>query len=298
MSDTEQLQLLIVDDDELNRDIIMEYLEESDFNITTAEDGDIALNMLEEKPTRFDIILLDRMMPSMDGMEVLARIKKHPILSSIPVIMQTARAGKQDIMDGMKAGAHYYLTKPFEEAMLKTVVKTAINDRQRFLNIHHALEQSTRTLGLLEYGRFSFQTLAHANDLSTLLARACPEPGRVVTGLSELMVNAIEHGNLGIQYDEKTLLNEEGRWREEIERRLELPENQDKFAELTFQKNKQNIIVTIKDQGSGFDWTKYLELDPERAFDNHGRGIAMAKMLSFDQIEYQGSGNEVMITIS
>lgn len=298
MSDSEQLQLLIVDDDELNRDIIEEYLEESDFEITMAEDGDIALNILEEEPTRFDIILLDRMMPNMDGMEVLSRVKKHPILSSIPVIMQTARAGKQDIMDGMKAGAQYYLTKPFEEAMLKTVIKTAINDRQRYLNIQHALEQSTRTLGLLEHGRFLFQTLDHANDLSTLLAKACPDPGRVVTGLSELMVNAIEHGNLGIQYHEKTRLNEEGRWHEEIDRRLKLPENQNKFAELTFQRNEQNITITIKDQGSGFDWNKYLELDPERAFDNHGRGIAMAKMLSFDQLEYQGCGNEVTVTVS
>ncbi|HLD95062.1 MAG TPA: response regulator, partial [Alphaproteobacteria bacterium] len=54
--------------------------------------------------------------------------------------------------------------------------------------------------------------------------------------------------------------------------------------------------IRIKDQGNGFDWKKYLELSPERATDPHGRGIAMAKTLSFSRLEYQGCGNEVVAT--
>jgi len=297
MLNRQTLRLLIVDDDELNRDIIEEYLDESGYEITTADDGDVAIEMLESEPARFDIVLLDRMMPRMDGMEVMSRIMQHPQLSAIPVILQTARASKQDILEGMQAGAHYYLTKPFEETMLKTVVKTADNERRRYLELQHDLGQSTRTLGLMALGRFNFQTLEQANDLATMLAKACPNAERVVTGLSELMINAVEHGNLGISYDEKSKVNAEGCWREEVEKRLQHPENRDKWAELLFQQSENEITVTIKDQGTGFDWSNYLEFNPDRAFDSHGRGIAMANTLSFDQLEYLGCGNEVRITI-
>ncbi|MCF6281711.1 MAG: response regulator [Candidatus Polarisedimenticolaceae bacterium] len=297
MPENRILQLLIVDDDELNRDIIMEHLDESDYIISSANDGDIAIEMLEKEPTKFDIILLDRMMPRMGGMEVLARIKQHPQLSNIPVILQTARTSTEDIIDGMKAGANYYLTKPFKETLLKTVVNTAGTDRKRFLDLQQALLQSTRTLALMQLGCFHFQTLAQASDLATMLANACPDASRVVTGLSELMINAIEHGNLGIGYDEKSELNTSGHWLEEVNNRTESPHNKEKWATISFEQVDNKVTILIKDQGQGFDWHNYLELDPERAFDNHGRGIAMAKMLSFDALEYLGTGNEVRVTI-
>ncbi len=297
MSDEKALQLLIVDDDELNQEIITEHLEDSGYVMTTAEDGDIALEMLEREPTKFDVVLLDRMMPRMGGMEVLSKIRQHPQLSNILVILQTARASTGDIIDGMRAGANYYLTKPFEETMLKTIVKTASEDRKRFLSLQQALAQSTRTLSLMEFGRFNFQTLAQASDLATMLANACPNATRVVTGLSELMINAIEHGNLGIGYDEKSELNISGEWLKEIERRIESSANKNKWACISFEQDQNKITISIKDQGQGFDWHNYLELDPDRAFDNHGRGIAMAKMLSFDSIEYIGTGNKVKVTI-
>jgi hypothetical protein len=55
--------------------------------------------------------------------------------------------------------------------------------------------------------------------------------------------------------------------------------------------------VCIKDQGDGFDFEKYLDMDPARAFDTHGRGIAMSRMLSFDSLDYRGCGNEVEVTV-
>jgi len=297
MSDEKALQLLIVDDDELNREIITEHLADSGYVMSTANDGDIAIEMLESEPTKFDIVLLDRMMPRIGGMEVLSKIRQHPQLSNLLVILQTARASTEDIVDGMKAGANYYLTKPFEETMLKTIVKTASDDRKRFLLLQQALAQNTRTLNLMEFGRFSFQTLAQASDLATMLANACPNASRVVTGLSELMINAIEHGNLGIGYDEKSELNIAGGWLNEIEKRIKSPKNSDKWVNISFEQHDNKITISIRDQGQGFDWHNYLELDPDRAFDNHGRGIAMAKMLSFDSIEYIGVGNEVKVTI-
>jgi hypothetical protein len=56
------------------------------------------------------------------------------------------------------------------------------------------------------------------------------------------------------------------------------------------------VSFDIADQGDGFDWQKYLEISPERAFDPHGRGVAMSRMMSFDTLEYIGSGNRVIAT--
>ena len=58
------------------------------------------------------------------------------------------------------------------------------------------------------------------------------------------------------------------------------------------------VRVVIRDEGQGFDWQQYLDMDPARAFDTHGRGIAMSRMISFDAVEYRGNGNEVEVTVS
>lgn len=292
MSDTNP-HILIVDDEPHNLEIISEYLEEADYQLSTAENGAIAWQMLESEPQSFDVVLLDRMMPEMNGMEVLAKIKEHPVLTHCPVILQTARAAKEDIMEGMQAGAYYYLTKPFEEDMLLSVVDTAIRERLHYKELQQDLEESTKTLSLMNSACFSFQSLDQARSLASLVANACPEPSKVVMGLSELMINAVEHGNLGITYEDKTRFNERGIWIEEVEKRLESEQNKHKFASLEFRRSDRGVSVIVKDQGDGFDWQPYMQMSVERAADNHGRGIAMAGMLSFSRVEYQGNGNEV-----
>ena len=119
-------------------------------------------------------------------------------------------------------------------------------------------------------------------------------------GLQELLLNAVEHGNLGIRYEEKTQLVLEDRWKNEVERRLELPQYRERQASVTYAKNTRTLTLTltIRDQGAGFDWRKYLEFDTKRAFDPNGRGIAMARMMGFDSMEYQGNGNQVVVKIS
>ena len=79
------------------------------------------------------------------------------------------------------------------------------------------------------------------------------------------MRNAVEHGNLGIGYDEKASLLRSGSWREEVERRLNLSENHGKFASLTFETTEEAVVIRIKDEGEGFDWQRYLDFSPERA---------------------------------
>jgi len=291
---TTQAHILIVDDEEFNLEIISEYLSESDYKISTAEDGQIAWEMLEQSPDTFDVILLDRMMPNMTGMEVLEKIKQHPVLKYCSVIFQTAKASIADIEEGMNAGAYYYLTKPFEEEVLLSIVKTAINDRLRLKEIQANLDQSKHTMGLLKSATFQFKTLEEARSIASLVSNACPDPSKIVMGLTELMINAVEHGNLGISYDEKSELNNNGVWSDEVNKRLQLAENVDKTALLSHTNHTDSIEISVIDQGNGFNWKQYMEFDPVRGMDNHGRGIAVANKLSFSSVEYKGKGNEVI----
>ncbi len=296
----DQMKILVVDDEPLNLTIICEFLESAgaEYHWETAEDGQTAWEKLEQSPDRYNVILLDRMMPRMDGLEVLSRIKHHPILKEVPVILQTARAARDDITEGIEAGAYYYLTKPFQEEELLSIVRTAVNDHRRYLEMRQELDGNRLTLGLMQSCRFLYRTLDEARNLAAVLARACPNPQAVIMGLNELMINAVEHGNLGIGYDKKSLLNETGSWEREVTRRLALPAHRNKWVEVTFERCDGEIRIQITDQGKGFDCTPYLDISAERGSDNHGRGIALARMISFDRLEYLNQGNQVLAVIS
>ena len=292
------LRILIVDDDHVNRQILVEYLEDQGYAFAEAVDGCEAMEFLKSQGTTFHAVLLDRMMPKMDGMAVLAQMQEDKVLRTIPVIMQTAAGSPVQIREGIEAGVFYYLTKPYSQEMLLEVVGAAIRKARHQQQVQEDLERQSRSIEYLQSAMFKVRTLEEVHNLSVMLASACPEPEKVVMGLNDILVNAVEHGNLQISYDLKTQLQEEGQWEEEIRRRLEQPENAGKYVEVKFIRYPKEIHVQITDQGEGFDWKKYEEMNPDLALCSHGRGIAMAKALCFDRLEYQGVGNEVRCVIA
>jgi DNA-binding response OmpR family regulator len=290
-------KILSVDDDALNRDILTEYLTDGGYEVIEADDGDTALRILEDAGG-IDAIVLDRMMPRLNGMEVLKAVKANHRFADIPVIMQSAANAREQILEGIKSGVYYYLTKPYEDQILLAIVGAALRDAAGKKRLREEVNQHRRVLGLMERSQFRFQTLEEARNLAFLLANCFPEPEGVVYGLNEMLINAVEHGNLGITYTEKTQLVIEGRLFDEIGRRLALPENRKKWAYLSFEAGIDAITVRIKDQGDGFDWRKYMEINPDRATHPHGRGIATSKLMSFTSVEYTGCGNEVICTVA
>ncbi len=291
-----KIKILAVDDEEFNLDIITEYLVDAGFEVIGACDGIIAIEKLKQNPD-VDVIVLDRMMPNMDGMAVLKSINENELWRNIPVIMQTAAASSKQIQEGIEAGVYYYLAKPYNESLFLSIVRAALKDSVGRREMHDQVHKQRRTLGLMDKGRFRFRTLEETNNLSYFIANCFPEPEHIVYGLNELMVNAVEHGNLGITYDEKMELSLSGQWQAEIERRLALPEYKNKYAILEYTADENQITVSILDQGQGFEWQNYLELSPKRATDPNGRGIAIAKMKSFPTLEYKGCGNEVVCKV-
>ena len=289
--------ILIVDDEPVNLDSICSYLQQDNYELVRAGNGREAWSMLESDPQHFDVIILDRSMPDVNGIQLLNNIRQHDAMEQVPVVMQTSTNEDQDIAAGMRAGAYYYLTKPYDGDTLKTVVRSAVHGRLHEKSLHESLRAGRRIFDLMNFGRFRIRDLQEAKLVALQVAHLCPEPQRAVTGISELLLNALEHGNLGIGYHEKGHLMRGGQWQREIERRLGASANRGAYVELEFDVSKERVQILVRDQGQGFDWNPYLELDPERAFDPHGRGIALARLSSFDSLEYRGNGNEVLAVI-
>lgn len=293
-----ETRILLVDDEPLNLEILVDYFDdEAPFTVETADGGEAAWQWLKRPDADFKLILLDRMMPGLDGIGLLKRIKSDPDLAAIPVIMQTAANSPEQIREGLEAGAYYYLTKPYRRDNLLAIVHAALSDAEARHSLSDQLHRHVNSLQFLDQAEFSVRTISEAGQLASFIAQACPNPEQAVIGISELLINGVEHGNLGLSYAEKTRLKQEDSWQAEIDRRAALPENRDKIVQLNYQRRDGKISLRISDQGDGFNWHKFLELDPERAFDPNGRGIALARMLSFSGITYEGCGNVAVAII-
>ena len=132
-------RILIVDDQPMNVDILQTRLAVHGYDILTATDGEAALELARaEQP---DLMLLDVMMPKMDGIEVCRRLKGDTSLPFMPIIMVTAKSDSKDIVTGLDAGAEENLTKPVDQAALVARVKSML----RIKELHDTVqEQATR----------------------------------------------------------------------------------------------------------------------------------------------------------
>ncbi len=285
--------VLLVDDSMTSLAVLVAYLENTGYDLVRARDGVEALRLLTLEPNRYHAVLLDLEMPRMSGLEVLQHMQVNPQLAHVPVIIQTASDDPHRVAEGLAAGARYYLIKPLQEDKLRAIIASAIRDYTAYLTLQEELTTSMHSLRLLHNARFCFQTPEEARQLAALLAHAYPDPGCVSTGLLELLMNAVEHGNLGITYEEKTHFLATGQLENEIERRILDPAFRNRVGVAKLTRARDAIYLSVIDEGNGFCWQPFLEFNPERAFHTHGRGIATARLHSFDSIEYCGKGNHV-----
>ncbi len=116
--DAKDMRFLVVDDFATMRRIVRNLLKEAGItNVEEAEDGAVALNML--KGGKFDFVISDINMPNMNGFDLLRNIRAEPQFKSLPVLMVTAEAKKEDIINAAQIGASGYIVKPFTKAILE-----------------------------------------------------------------------------------------------------------------------------------------------------------------------------------
>ena len=119
--------ILVVDDESRMRKLIKDFLIQKNYNILEAEDGEKALKAYEENKERIDLILLDVMMPKLDGWSVLRQVRQE---SRVPVIMLTARGEEQDELFGFELGVDEYISKPFSPKILVARVQAILKRTQ------------------------------------------------------------------------------------------------------------------------------------------------------------------------
>lgn len=133
-------RILVVDDVPDNVDIVRARLESQGYEVLTAGDGEAALEVARSALP--DLLLLDIMMPRLDGLEVTRRLKADASLPFIPIILLTAKAGANDIIEGLDSGADEYLTKPVDHAALMARVRSML----RIKALHDAVQTQARKL--------------------------------------------------------------------------------------------------------------------------------------------------------
>ena len=118
------LTILIVDDEERMRKLIKDFLMQKNFSILEAEDGEMALKIYNENKNKISLILLDVMMPKLDGWSVLRQIRQEN--KNIPIVMLTARSEEQDELFGFELGVDEYISKPFSPKVLVARVEAIL----------------------------------------------------------------------------------------------------------------------------------------------------------------------------
>ncbi len=146
--------LLVVDDDELNRDMLSRRLERKGYKVIVSADGPGALALVEDRP--FDLVLLDVMMPGLSGLEVLKLLRERHPATDLPVIMATARDQSEEIVHALRVGANDYVTKPLDfpvvmarietQILLKRSVAETVRLKQDLAERNQALEQTNARL--------------------------------------------------------------------------------------------------------------------------------------------------------
>ncbi len=120
--------LLVVDDELMNRDVLQRRLARVGYRVLTADSGPSALEIAAAQ--RVDLVLLDVMMPGMDGIETLRQLRRSRSVSELPVIMVTARDNSDDVVEALDAGANDYITKPVDFAVAQARIRTQLTARR------------------------------------------------------------------------------------------------------------------------------------------------------------------------
>lgn len=221
-SEHQNVTVLVVDDMAANRSVLCRQLELNRYHAISVDSGEAALELLAR--ARPDIVLLDYMMPNMNGIEVLRRLRADPATADLPVIMVTARAENEATVEALEAGADDYVTKPIDFAVLRARIDSHLQKQGnasalRMSNAALDEKVTMRSLLVADLNGELEAEIRLRKQLEQELARrsAAPAPGgvpdiptiREITEKFNLVFDSIVAGrtpNLAVMYELKELL--------------------------------------------------------------------------------------------
>lgn len=123
------INILVVEDEEAIQELITYHLKKESFKVTCVATGEDAVIKIRNE--EFNLVLLDLMLPGMDGLEVCRAVRKHPSGENVPIMMVTAKGEESDVVTGLELGADDYMVKPFSPRVLVARVKTLLRRRRK-----------------------------------------------------------------------------------------------------------------------------------------------------------------------
>lgn len=237
-----------------------------------------------------DVFILRKVLSRGELVECIEMARSDMRRARIKTVVLTRYHSAADRRRLIIAGARYLLATPVNAPVLQRVLRAALEDLAASEAIQDFVTSHRSGVGRLIAGVFEIRTTDEAQKLASMLATNYPSPEEVAIGIWELLSNAIEHGNLEIDFEEKALLLEAGRFEQEVRRRLCLPQYADRSVHVNFRRLPKEIRMLVTDCGPGFDSSRFLGAEPPVNRPN-GRGIFMAERLSFDILRYRGRGN-------
>lgn len=287
------IKVLIVEDDSASLSYLEIILGKEGLNYKTATNGEEGLALFKEyKP---HIVLTDINMANMNGIELLAAIKKSQ--PQTIVIMLTAYNSEDYVIEAMRFGANNYLKKPiFRDNIIGLLrkYKNIILSRNTHTKIQSFVKKHSFTMEIGNEMELLPYIINHLIESVDLIFKEDECMG-IRLGLDEIIINAIEHGNLNISYIEKTQAIKNNALEKLHENRRNSPEHKDKKVTISFELNENYCEWTIKDQGKGFNPS--LIPNPiltESTESLHGRGIFITQF-QFDEMEYSENGTKVRL---
>ncbi len=285
-----QNRILIVNiplDSQVQLEVI---INELNLSVTKIPEIKSHIKAIEEKQYQLILIILNE-----SGLKDLVRVKRSRKTESIPVIMLDTNSQHEKQLEAIRKGACQIVESTNNVQQLKLAFLSGLGSTHSLNRLEVMLKNHKNSLEHLTHATFIFRTIAEAHNLAQTLSLACLEVNRVAMGLTEILVNAVEHGNLGFSFEDKTWHHDNNTWQIEIEKRQNSSESKNKYVTIQVAQNDQMIIFTVTDQGTGFDYAKYMSIDPEQVEQNHGRGISLARLVAFEKLEYHPPGNKVVM---
>jgi CheY-like chemotaxis protein/anti-sigma regulatory factor (Ser/Thr protein kinase) len=287
-----KVRVLVVDDQETLRALLSRLLIREGFEPIEAGDGEHAVELFKSLSPL--VVVSDIMMPKMDGLALLHEIKR--IDRNATVILMTGQGNEDVLLDALRGGATNFFKKPFNIRELIEEIRKVVEFR---------LEAARSTL----FSPFIVEETKHfvmpradsayfpiINQITLQLPCLLPE-GEILNlkiGIEEMIANAIEHGNLGISFEEKNRAIEEGRLAELIAERGRQSDSAGRAVHVISRLTPDYFEISIRDDGQGFAWRDLPDVAPESLLSFNGRGIFLTKIY-FDEVTYSESGTMVTL---
>lgn len=283
-------KILIVDDNIDLLDYLKDFFMIYNYDVILAETGAEGINKFREFMP--DIVISDMRLPDKNGNIVVKEIKE--IDRDVPIIIITGYSDHQLILSAMKNGAVDLLKKPFKP-----------NDLKYLINKIETLFRKIKVKLSASFVQWEKRHIIIRNDIHIIrsvvdfifsnIDYISEDVSFMKIGLQEVLINAIEHGNLDITNREKQELLDRGDYNRILKERMQLPEYRGKFVDIKIFSTPEYLKISIQDMGKGFDLSSIPDPEnPENFLKESGKGILMA-IHAFDRVEYNDVGNCVTL---